>query len=146
MTALAAAGACALTVGSAVPAADAGLRLLATDPQSPAHASGSDVLRELIALANGGDGVAQLAVAKMYHVGPNGRPDLHQAIRWYRVAADHGEAEAEFQLGMIYLNGQGVTECEETALRWLGRAADGGHSEAATLYEYLLHNESGVGC
>ncbi len=36
--------------------------------------------------------------------------DYGEAVRWYRKAADKGWANAQNNLGGMYLNGQGVTQ------------------------------------
>jgi serine/threonine protein kinase len=44
--------------------------------------------------------------------------------------AERGEAGAQYQLGMLYLQGQGVARSDPDAMRLLGRAADQGHARA----------------
>jgi TPR repeat protein len=51
-------------------------------------------------------------------------PDLNEAVRLCRQAAEFGDAEAQYLLGQFYLSGQGVARDPNEAARWLGKAAD----------------------
>ena len=42
--------------------------------------------------------------------------------------ADQGDAEAQYKLGLIYRNGQGVPQDNKEAARWYGLAADQGYA------------------
>ena len=46
-----------------------------------------------------------------------------EAAQWYRLAADHGLAGAQFNLGMMYAEGQGVSQDYVQAHMWLNLAA-----------------------
>ena len=41
-----------------------------------------------------------------------------EAARWYRKAADQGNAAAQFNVGMMYELGQGVMQDYAEAARW----------------------------
>lgn len=47
-----------------------------------------------------------------------------------RKAAEQGEADAQYRLGMCYANGDGVETNEAEALRWYHNAAEQGHEGA----------------
>ncbi len=47
-----------------------------------------------------------------------------------RTHAETGDPEAQYQLALSYLNGQGVTQNEEQAAFWLRKAAHQGHARA----------------
>ena len=53
-----------------------------------------------------------------------------EAMRWYRTAADQGNADAQLALGNLYGQGQGVPQDNATALLWFRKAADQGNLEA----------------
>jgi TPR repeat protein len=53
-----------------------------------------------------------------------------EAARWYQRAADQGFAEAQYYLGSMYDEGQGVAQCYVKAVRWLKKAADQGVARA----------------
>ena len=52
-------------------------------------------------------------------------------MRWYRLAAEQGSADAQFNLGVSYDFGEGVEEDDEEAVRWYRLAAEQGHADAA---------------
>jgi TPR repeat protein len=58
--------------------------------------------------------------------GASGNPGAVQ----YRKAADQGNARAQFNLGVLYANGQGVAQDYAEAARWYRKAADQGHADA----------------
>ena len=41
-----------------------------------------------------------------------------------RLAADQGKAEAQFALGLMYNEGEGVAQSKEEAVKWCRLAAD----------------------
>ena len=47
-----------------------------------------------------------------------------------RLAAEQGDAEAQYQLGLIYLEGSGVKKDLKVGAEWIQKAAAQGHSEA----------------
>jgi TPR repeat protein len=49
--------------------------------------------------------------------------DYAEAARWYRKAADQGHAEAQFNLGVMYLDGQGVAQDYVQSHMWMNLAA-----------------------
>ncbi|HEY5896012.1 MAG TPA: tetratricopeptide repeat protein [Burkholderiales bacterium] len=52
------------------------------------------------------------------------------ALDWYREGAERDIASAQYRLGLVYLNGEGVERNEDTALQWLARAGRQGHLQA----------------
>jgi TPR repeat protein len=53
-----------------------------------------------------------------------------EAVKWYRKAADQGDADAQFNLGAAYYNGGGVPENHVRAYVWLSMAKTQGHEKA----------------
>ena len=49
-------------------------------------------------------------------------------IRWYTKAAEAGDAEAQYTLGMMYLNGTGVPVDLMAAANWIEKAAHNDHA------------------
>jgi TPR repeat protein len=49
--------------------------------------------------------------------------DLVQAVQWYRRAAERGHRDAQYNLGFMYVLGEGVHSDPEEGLRWLRLAA-----------------------
>jgi len=51
--------------------------------------------------AQAGDPRAQRQLGEMYAAGRGTAVDHAQAVRWYRAAADRGDAEAQYRLGVF---------------------------------------------
>jgi TPR repeat protein len=66
--------------------------------------------------------------------------DYAKALRWYRKAADQGDAKAQGGLGTMYAKGRGAPRDYAEALRWYRKAADQGDATAqgnlGTMYAY----------
>ena len=78
--------------------------------------------------AASGDARAQVQLGRTLAAG--GVPNLIESVRWFRSAADRGDAEAQYLLAVRYLNGQGVDQDHDEAVKWLRRAAEQGHPGA----------------
>ncbi len=80
----------------------------------------------------------QLQLGHVYRNGdaPFQRNDT-EAAKWYLRAADQGNASAQFQLGLLYANGQGVPEDHVSAHMWLSLAAAAGVSMAGAVRDGL---------
>ena len=66
------------------------------------------------------------------------------ASRWHRLAAERGHAEAQYHLGLMYLNGRGVRRAYDAGARWLREAADQGHALAQRNLAVLYFKGEGV--
>lgn len=67
------------------------------------------------------------------YAGADGVPqDDHEAAHWYRLAAEQGLAEAQFNLAALYAVGKGVSQDYLAAYQWLCLAASAGDSHAVT--------------
>ena len=58
--------------------------------------------------------------------------DDAEAVRLYRQAAEQGNADAQFNLGVMYLDGDGVPQDDAEAMRWFRQAAEQGNAQAQT--------------
>ena len=58
------------------------------------------------------------------------KQDYAEAMRWYRVAADQGNPQAQVQIGNLYTDGQGVAQDYGEAMGWFQKAAVQGNYEA----------------
>lgn len=56
--------------------------------------------------------------------------EFADAVRAFRIAAEKGNAKAQFLLGACYYNGKGVERDVDEAVRWTRKAAEQGHVEA----------------
>ena len=61
-----------------------------------------------------------------------------------RALAEQGHDLAQFNLGSMYLNGQGVPQDDAEAVRWYRLAADQGHADAQGNLGAMLLNGQGV--
>jgi TPR repeat protein len=59
----------------------------------------------------------------MYYNGEGVPQDYEEAIKWYRKAADQGDASAQFNLGVSYEYGKGVPQDYVQAHKWANLAA-----------------------
>ncbi len=77
---------------------------------------------------------AQRMLGVVYATGDwSGPKDLAEAARWYRLAAEKGEPESQYDLGFMLLLGEGVPKNIEEGLMWLERAGGQGASSAFRL-------------
>jgi len=69
--------------------------------------------------------------------------DLNQSTHWLRLAAKEGYADAQFNLGLQYLNGDGVKRNNTLAFQWFSRSAKQG--VAGAQFNLALMYEKGEG-
>ena len=75
--------------------------------------------------------VYQVSSRRCPHFEGQGAPqDYTEALQWFRSAADQGNADAQYNLGVMYDEGQGVPQDDTEALQWYRRAADQGNADA----------------
>lgn len=70
--------------------------------------------------------------------------DYTEAMRWFRKAADQGNGTAQTNIGLLYYNGEGVTQDYAEAMRWYHEAADQGYATAQTYIGNLYKNGEGM--
>ena len=61
-----------------------------------------------------------------------------EAARWFRLAADQGHAEAQYQIGLTHYFGKDMPKNFDEAQWWFHKAAEQGHSNAQALLGNLL--------
>ena len=71
------------------------------------------------------------------------RGDYAAALREYRPLAEQGNASAQYNLGVMYVLGQGLPQDYANAVTWFRNAAARGHANAQHYLGYL--NEKGHG-
>lgn len=83
-------------------------------------------------LAEGGGMEAEKILGDMYYWGWGSaiQQDYAQAILWYKRAATRGQAEAKYNLGVMYEQGLGTTVDYSMAARWYLSSARDGHRDA----------------
>jgi TPR repeat protein len=70
--------------------------------------------------------------------------DFAIAMRLWRSVADRGLAMAQFNLGLMYDNGQGAPRDDVAAVSWYRKAADQGHAKAQSNLGFMYFNGRGV--
>jgi predicted aspartyl protease len=93
--------------------------------QAPVKDNSAEIAR-LKPLADRGDVVAQYKVGLLYAESRN----LIDAARYYQLAADKGNAEAQFRLAGLNCNGLGVPKNSAECIRLYRLAADAGITQA----------------
>lgn len=56
--------------------------------------------------------------------------DNAEAVKWYRLGAEKGDARSQFKLGGMYQYGRGVAENPAEAMKWYHLAAEQGYGDA----------------
>lgn len=97
-------------------------------------------LQELFAKAQAGDAQSQLHLGEAY----TRRKNYEEAVRWFRQAADQGNARAQMDMGIDYENGRGVEQDFGQALNWYRKSADQGNMAAEYFLGRLYQNGKGV--
>ena len=67
----------------------------------------------------------------------NGKKEYEEAVHWFRLAAEQGNAGALNNLGIAYESGKGVERDEDVALQMYQEAASLGHVSAQSSLGYL---------
>ena len=97
-----------------------------SESENSAQNAGESVARSR-ADAVAGHAEAQFGLAFSLAAGPQ---NYAEAAEWYFKAADQNHRMAQFNLGQMFAQGQGVTRNEATAVMWFRRAANGGDAGA----------------
>ena len=94
-------------------------------------------IEELKKRAAAGDAEAQYNVGNAYKRGEVVEQNYEEAVKWWRLAAEHGVVDAQFNLGVCYYKGTGVEEDLEEAVKWWRLAAEKGNEDAKEALEKL---------
>src|SRR4029450_5307336 len=114
--------------------------------QLPAQQNEADgkVLAEIRAGADKGDAKARYELGRAFFSGTLGvAKDEAEAVKWFRKAAEQNVADAQFNLGVCYANGQGVTKDDAEAVKWFRKAAEQNLADAQ--YKRGVCYDSGEG-
>ncbi|MDA7658743.1 sel1 repeat family protein [Akkermansiaceae bacterium] len=96
---------------------------------------GTDAMRGKVANVNGSE--------YRYGYAPIEK-DAEEAVKWYRRAADQGNATAQYSLGRSYDYGEGVEKDAEEAVKWYRKAAEQGNATAQSSLGWNYDNGEGV--
>ncbi|KAK3804784.1 MAG: hypothetical protein J3R72DRAFT_466247, partial [Linnemannia gamsii] len=92
----------------------------------PTSISITQALATMIARAESGDLVAQETLGDMYMDDQK----YSQAMIWYRMAAEQGLANSQYNIGILYNQGLGVSQNHAEAMTWFRKAAEQGDALA----------------
>lgn len=70
--------------------------------------------------------------------------DDKKAVEWYRKAANQGDMNAQYNLGLMYRRGTGVTQDYQQAFYWFSKAAEQNVPEAMVSIGVLYEDGNGV--
>ena len=80
----------------------------------------------------------------MYDNGEGVPQDYAEAVKWYRLAAEQGDALAQNNLGAMYDNGEGVPQDYAEAVKWYRLAAEQGYALAQNNLGLMYEDGHGV--
>ncbi len=66
------------------------------------------------------------------------------AAEWWRKGAEQGDADAQYNLGVMYSNGEGVPQDDAEAVKWYRNAAEQGYAQAQYNLGIKYDNGEGV--
>lgn len=103
------------------------------------------VFKQVYVKAAYGNPEAQSYLGLMYLNGEEGaEKDGAEAAKWLRAAADQGVAAAQFNLALLYLNGDGVPKNPAAAAHWCRLAAEQGIPDAQDRLGILYFEGTGL--
>jgi TPR repeat protein len=85
----------------------------------------------------------EIIVAKYFY----NKNDYNRAVYWYKKAAEQEDVEAQYNLGVCYENGYGVTNDYSQAVYWYKKSADQGYADAEKKLRELgqiTYNQSNI--
>lgn len=89
-----------------------------------------DVFENYLNNANFGDVDAQHTVGYLYSIGYGVEQNYEEAIKWFKLAAENGNASSYFQLGQMYFEGVGVEQNYDISIEHLKKASELNSSDA----------------
>ena len=72
--------------------------------------AGDEELNQILAGAHAGDAQAQFELAEKYYRGEDIQRNYNEALAWYHKAADQNHAEAQHQLLLVDMVGDGLSD------------------------------------
>ncbi len=59
--------------------------------------------------------------------------DYIKSSKWFHTAAELGHARAQYGLGLMYMNGEGVAKNDQEAVKWYRKSAAQGYVKARSV-------------
>ncbi|MDR1485938.1 MAG: hypothetical protein LBT09_14095 [Planctomycetaceae bacterium] len=76
---------------------------------------------------------------RYYNESKTKKPDSVESLK---VEAEKGNAEAQFKLGVCYLDGEGVKKDYAEAVKWLRKVAEQGYAEAKEILQQIENEKN----
>lgn len=102
-------------------------------------------LSSLIKCSKSGNVSAQFKLAMLY-TEESKIQNLNDAYYWNFQAAKNGHPEAQYHVGVMLLDGIGVTQDEFEAIEWLFKSSQAGHIKATEIFTYIMENPEPLEC
>jgi TPR repeat protein len=97
------------------------------------HGQFNDAAQQFLPLAETANNcVAERFLGEMYAKGKGVEQSAESAAKWYRAAAEQGEAASQYELAALYREGAGVPKDMENAYAWMSVADSLGNKRAKT--------------
>ncbi|MDR1311737.1 MAG: sel1 repeat family protein, partial [Burkholderiaceae bacterium] len=106
-------------------AAVAGITMMVAAVLSGCESS-EKVIERLLLEVDKGDSSAMLSIAELYCGGQNIEQDDLTCGIWLKMASEHGQARAQYMLGVMYEKGIGMRADPVEAYRWYSLSAGQG--------------------
>jgi uncharacterized protein len=103
-----------------------------------------DAMRALTDAAGSGQPRAALDLGIAYDTGHGVGQDFAQALAWFEIAAQLGNADASYRVGAMYESGRGVAADYSVAASYYARAATLGNRQAQYRLAQLYKTGDGV--
>jgi len=123
------------------------LPVFGQEDNQPTSEATTKTLADWIEEARDGSPFQQWWLGVMYEYGKDKVPvpqDYREARRWYRKAAEQGDASAQRGLGKLYYKGLGIPQDYKAAVRWYRLAAEQGDVEAQRNLALMYAEGQGV--
>ena len=96
---------------------------LPAQPQDKTKPKEPKSLAEIKSKAKAGDAKAQWSLGQIYEsgrflYGKGGKKDLKEAVKWFRMAAEQNDPQAQAKLGFMHIVGRGVKKDGNEATKW----------------------------
>ena len=66
------------------------------------------------------------------------------ALKEWMPLAEDGDSISQYNLGLMYNNGWGVSQDHKEAMKWYTLAAEQGYAKAQYNFGFMYHNGQGV--
>ena len=98
----------------------------------------------LLGKADNTDQTWWLYVGFAYFTGYGVTENAAEAVKWFRKAAEQGDATAQYNLGCCYANGEGVAKDPAEAVKWFLMGAEQGDTGSQCGLGWCYDNGAGV--